>query len=91
MDLHNSDETHIQVVSFGFSGVQDLNWEGSSWDGEDGGFEEILGELDGIQRGRGHYQLHVFAFLYSLKKGHFKKNQVTDCSFSIILLLEDCL
>lgn len=68
MDLHDSDETGIQVVCLRFFGVEDLHWESSSWDGEDGSFKEILGEFDSIQCSRGHYQLHVFAFLDRLKE-----------------------
>ncbi len=68
MDLHHGDETGIQVVCLRFFGVENLHWEGSSWDGEDGSFKEILGELDGIQCSRGHNQLHVFTFLDRLKE-----------------------
>lgn len=68
MDLHNGDETGIQIVGLRFFGVQDLHWESSSWDGEDGSFKEILGEFDSIQCRRRHDELHVFAFLYRLKE-----------------------
>lgn len=42
MDLHYSDEAGVQVVRLGLFGVENLHWEGSPWDGEDGSFEEIL-------------------------------------------------
>ncbi len=67
MDLHHGDETGIQVVRLRFFGVENLHWEGSSWDGEDGSFKEILRELNGVQRRRRHDQLHVFTLLYRLK------------------------
>ena len=67
MDLHACDETGVQVVRLRFFTVQNLHWESSAWDGEDGRFEEILRELHGVQSSRGHDQLHVFALLYRLK------------------------
>lgn len=66
MNLHDSDETGIQVVSLRFFSVENLHWVGSSWDSEDGCFIEILRELHSVQSGRRDDQLHVCAFLYSL-------------------------
>ena len=51
MDLHDSDETGIQVVRLRLFGVENLHWVSSSWDGEDGRFIEILRELHGVQCG----------------------------------------
>lgn len=68
VDLHDRDQTGVQVVRLGFSGVQDLHGERSSRDGENGSFKEVLGELDGVQRGGRHDQLHVFTFLDGLKE-----------------------
>ncbi|KAF3853912.1 hypothetical protein F7725_014600 [Dissostichus mawsoni] len=71
MDLHDSDETGIQVVRLRLLAVQNLHWERSSWDGEDGRFTEILRELHSIQCSRGHNQLQLFALLYDpLGHGH---------------------
>lgn len=66
MDLHYSDETGIKVVSLRFFGIKNFYWVCSSWDGEDGCFIEILGELHSVQSSRCYDQLHVCAFLYSL-------------------------
>lgn len=68
MDLHDCDQTGIKVVCLRFFGVENLHWVGSSWDGEDGSFIEILRELDGIQRSRSHDQFHISSFLYSLEE-----------------------
>lgn len=68
VDLHDRDQTGVQVVRLGFSGVQDLHGERSSRDGENGSFKEVLGELDSVQRGGRHDQLHVFTFLDGLKE-----------------------
>ena len=38
----------------------------SAWDGEDGGLEEVLGELDGVERGGGDDELHLGAQLDGL-------------------------
>lgn len=67
MNLHDCDETGVQVVRLRFLGVENLHWVGPSWDGEDGSFIEILGELHGVQCRRRHNQLHVCAFLYRLR------------------------
>ena len=66
MDLHDGDEAGVQVVRLGLLGVQHLHGVRPTGDGEDGRLVEILGELDGVQRGRRHDQLHVRAFLHSL-------------------------
>lgn len=68
MNLHDCDETGVQVVRLRFFGVEDLHWISSSWDGEDGRLVEILGELHSVQCGRRYDQLHVCAFLYSLRQ-----------------------
>lgn len=49
MNLHDCDETGIQVVCLRFFGVENLNRISSSRDGEDGRFIEILRELHSIQ------------------------------------------
>ena len=69
MDLHDGDEAGVQVVRLGLLGVQDLHGVRSPGDGEDGSFVEVLGELDGVQRGRRHDELHVRAFLHRLGEG----------------------
>lgn len=87
MDLHYSDETGVQVVCLGLFGVENLHWEGSPRDGEDGSFEEILWELDGIERRWGHDQLQVFAFLYRLKRdreGHFMWNGILGTELGLL-------
>ena len=61
MDLHDGDEGGVQVVRLGLLAVQDLHGEGPPGDGEDGSLEEVLGELDRVQRGRRHDELQVFA------------------------------
>ena len=38
----------------------------SAWDGEDGGLEEVLWELDGVERGGGDDELHLRAQLDGL-------------------------
>lgn len=50
MDLHDGDERSVQVVAFGFFGVEDLNGIGSPRDGEDGAFEEVFRELFSVKR-----------------------------------------
>jgi len=42
MDLHDCDESGVEVVGFGFFGVEDFDGEGVSGDGEDGAAEEVL-------------------------------------------------
>ena len=42
MNLHHRDESGVEVVGFGFLGVEDLDGEGVSRDGEDGATEEVL-------------------------------------------------
>ena len=51
VDLHDGDETGVKVIRLGFFAVEHLHRVGPSRDGEDGRFVEVLGELDGIQRG----------------------------------------
>ena len=68
MNLHDCDETGVQVVRLRFFGVEDLHWVSSSWDCEDWRFVEILRELHSVQCGRRYNQLHVCAFLYSLRQ-----------------------
>lgn len=68
MDLHDGDETGIQVVCLRLFGVEHLHWVGTPWDGEDGRFVEVLRELDGIKCGRSHNEFHVRAFLHRLKE-----------------------
>lgn len=74
MDLHDRDEAGIQVVCLRLFGVENLHWVGSARDGEDGSLKEVLGELDGIQGGGGHDELHVFALQHRLRE---KKRRVT--------------
>lgn len=81
MNLHDGDETGVQVVRLRFFGVENLHWEGSSRDGEDGRFKEILGEFDSIQCSRRHDQLHVFAFLYRLKE----MDRVIVCDIALLV------
>ena len=69
MDLHDGDEGGVQVVRLGLLAVQDLHGEGPPGDGEDGRLKEVLGELDGVQRGRRHDELHVFALQDGLSGG----------------------
>ncbi len=59
--LHNRDERRVQVVGLRFSGVEDLHRKGSPWNGKDGGLEEVLGELDGIQGGRSDDKLELWS------------------------------
>lgn len=48
MDLHDGDERCIEVVVFGFLGVQDLDGESTTGDGEDGTTVEIACKLFSI-------------------------------------------
>ena len=68
MNLHDSDQAGVQIVRLRFFGVKNLHWICSARDGENGGFVEILRELDGVQRSGCYNQLHVRALLYSLRK-----------------------
>lgn len=68
MDLHDGDQTGIQVISLRLFSVQHLYWVSTAWNGENGGLVEILGELHSVQRSGCHNQLHVCALLYSLCK-----------------------
>jgi len=49
----------IEVVAFRLFRVEDLNWERSAWDSEDGAVQEIARELLRVQRGRGDDQLQL--------------------------------
>ena len=66
-DLHNSDHGCVAVVCFCLLSVENFHGKGSTGDGEDRRLEEITGELNSIQCGRGHNQLDVRTFLDSLK------------------------
>ena len=48
VDLHDGDETGVEVIGLGFFGVEDLDWISATGDREDRGLEEILRELDGV-------------------------------------------
>mmetsp|Transcript_231 Transcript_231/g.408 ORF Transcript_231/g.408 Transcript_231/m.408 type:complete len:217 (-) Transcript_231:825-1475(-) len=41
VDLHDGDERGVKVVRLGRLGIEDLNGEGATWDGEDGALEEV--------------------------------------------------
>ena len=75
MDLHDGDETGIQVVCLRLFAVENLHWESSSRDGEDGSFKEILGEFDGVQSCRGDDELQVFTFLHRLEEKERKRER----------------
>lgn len=66
MNLHDSDETGVEIVCLRLFGVEDLHWVRSAWDGEDRCFIEILRELHSVQCGGCNDQLHVCALLYRL-------------------------
>lgn len=66
MNLHDGDEGGVEVVGFGFLGVEDLDGIGTSGDGEDGAAEEVLGELLGVEGGGGDDELEVGAALEGL-------------------------
>lgn len=70
MDLHDRDQTGVQVIGLGFFGVQHLDWVGATRDGKNRSLVEILRELDSIQSGGRDDQLHVGALLYSLRSAN---------------------
>lgn len=51
MNLHDGYVGSVQIVSFRFAGVENLDGECSSGNGEDGSSEKVLGELDSVQGG----------------------------------------
>ena len=59
ISLHDGDETSVQIVCLRLPAVHDLDGEGSARNGEDGRLEEVLGELDSVQRGRGDDQFQL--------------------------------
>lgn len=63
MDLHDGDEGSVEVVGFWFLGVENLYREGTTWNGEDGTFIEIFGELFGVEGGRGNDDLKIWPTL----------------------------
>ena len=75
MYLHDRDEGRIQVVRLCLLCVQDLHRVGSTRYGEDGGLEEVLRELHGVQGGRGHDKLHIWSFLHHLLQSPSYQNQ----------------
>jgi len=49
MDLHDGDKRRIEVIRFGFLGIQDFDGIGSTRDSEDGTTKKVFGELFGIK------------------------------------------
>ena len=49
MNLEDSDDASIDVVSFGSFSVEDLDGETSTWNAEDGGLVEKVGKLFRVQ------------------------------------------
>lgn len=48
MDLHDTHQGSVEVISFWFFCVEDLHIVGPSWDAEDLAIEEVTGELAGL-------------------------------------------
>ena len=64
MNLHDGNKRGVEVVAFRLFGIKHFDRIGSSGDGEDRAFVEILGELFSVEGRRGDDDLEVWSSLY---------------------------